>query len=277
MFGWKKTGERALRMVWEVARGGRSSRLVGTAHFIPWSFRASLERFLADARVVFFEGPLEPEAMARVRAAGAANPGEHLFDQLPEETVRGINEALFPGCRARRAWDLLAPLGPESRNPAYALVEGMKPWLAFFTLWSTYLERLGWKHSVDFEGYRVAREMGKSPVFLETIEEQIRVLESLPWERIRGFLENHDRWKAVADDYARAYAEGDLDGIRWLSLGFPTRHHDVIGRRDRLFRERMAADLERGGAVVFMGAPHIRGVVRLLREDGFRVAGPPAG
>ena len=151
----------------------------------------------------------------------------------------------------------------------------MKPWLAFFTLWSTYLEMLGWKHSVDYEGYRVAGELGKERLFLETIDEQIEVLRSLPAERIRRFLENHERWRAVAEDYAEAYAEGNLEGIRWLSLGFPTRHHDVIGRRDRLFRERVASELDQGGAVVFMGAPHIRGVARLLREDGFEVEGPP--
>jgi len=28
----------------------------------------------------------------------------------------------------------------------------MKPWLAFFTIWSTYLEKNGWKYSVDLEG-----------------------------------------------------------------------------------------------------------------------------
>lgn len=264
-------------MVWEAARDGRVSRLVGTAHFIPWSFRSSLEHLVREARVVYFEGPLEPEAMARVREAGTGGPGEHLFDTLPPDTVRGINEALFPGCRARRARSLLGPLGPGPGDPARYLVAGMKPWLAFFTLWSTYLESLGWKHSVDFEAYRLAREMQRPPAFLETIEEQIEVLESLPLERIHRFLSHHEQWRRVAGDYAKAYARGDLGGIRWLSLGFPTRHEPVIGRRDRLFLERAAPGLEQGGAVLFVGAPHIPGMVKLLTENGYRVQGPPQG
>ena len=59
------------------------------------------------------------------------------------------------------------------------MVKGMKPWLAFFTLWSDYLKRLGWKYSVDLEGYQIAREMGKKIIFLETIDEQIQVLQSI--------------------------------------------------------------------------------------------------
>lgn len=264
-------------MVWEAARDGRVSRLVGTAHFIPWSFRASLERLIREARVVYFEGPLEPEALARVREAGRGGPGEHLFDTLSPDTVRGVSEALFPGCRARRARSLLGPLGPGAHNPVRSLLKGMKPWLAFFTLWSAYLECLGWKHSVDFEAYRLVGEMGRPRAFLESIDEQIEVLESLPLERIHRFLAHHEQWRRVAGDYAKAYARGDLGGIRWLSLGFPTRHDPVIGRRDRLFFERAAHDLEEGGAVLFVGAPHIPGLVKLLTEDGYRVQGPPTG
>mgnify|MGYP001324204978 CR=1 FL=1 len=111
-------------MVWEATREGRASRLVGTAHFIPWSFRKSLERLVREARVVYFEGPLEPEALQRVREAGAAVQGEHLFDAPPPDTIRGISETLFPGCRTRRARALLGPLADD---PARALVEGMKP------------------------------------------------------------------------------------------------------------------------------------------------------
>jgi hypothetical protein len=264
-------------MVWEAERDGRVSRLVGTAHFIPWSFRSSLERLIREARIAYFEGPLEPEAMARVREAGTGGPGEQLFDALPPDTARGVSEALFPACRTRRAQALLGPLGPGPQDPARSLVAGMKPWLAFFTLWSTYLEKLGWRHSVDFEAYRLAKEMQRPLSFLESIEEQIEVLESLPLERIHRFLAHHEQWRRVAGEYAKSYARGDLGGIRWLSLGFPTRHQPVIGPRDRLFFERAAPDLEEGGALLFVGAPHIPGLVELLTGAGYRVQGPPQG
>ncbi len=276
MIRLRRPRARELRTVWEVAAGEKVSRLVGTAHFIPWSFRSSLEGLLEDSRVVLLEGPLEPEAMARVREAGAAEKGEHLFDGLSDETIRGVNTALFPGRRSSKASALFQALGRKGENPAYDLVEGMKPWLAFFTLWSSYLEGLGWKHSVDYEAYSTALEMGKLIVYLESIEEQIQVLESLSLERIHGFLERHGQWKKMAEEYAKAYADADFDGIRLLSLSFPTRRPEVIGKRDHLFHLRMKPELEQGGAVIFVGAPHIPGLLRLLEADGCEVKGPPA-
>jgi hypothetical protein len=32
--------------------------------------------------------------------------------------------------------------------------------------------------------------------------------------------------------------------------------------------------LEQGDAVVFVGAPHVRGVSKLLRADGYQIEGP---
>lgn len=168
-------------------------------------------------------------------------------------------------------------MGLKGENPARALVDGMKPWLAFFTLWAAYLESLGWRHSVDREGYVLAGDMGRPRTCLETVEEQIQVLESLPWERIHAFLSRPERWRSMAEGYARAYADGDLRGVHWLPRRFPTRGRPVIGDRDRIFHERLQADLEEGGAVVFVGAPHIAGLVRLLEAEGTAVKRPSTG
>ena len=46
-------------MVWEVGRGGRRSRLVGTAHFLPYRFRRAAARLIRVARSVVFEAPLD--------------------------------------------------------------------------------------------------------------------------------------------------------------------------------------------------------------------------
>ena len=82
------------------------------------------------------------------------------------------------------------------------MVKGMKPWLAFFTIWSNYLQKNGWKYSVDLEGYTTAEELAKKIVFLETIEEQISVLENISRERIIDFLKQVDRWPKMAREYA---------------------------------------------------------------------------
>jgi uncharacterized protein YbaP (TraB family) len=157
------------------------------------------------------------------------------------------------------------------QNPIYDLVKGMKSWLAFFTIWSDYLRENGWRYSVDFEGYTIARELGKEVVFLESIEEQIQVLESLPSERILGFLRNVHQWPRLAEEYVQSYLEGDLDKMKYMRLRFPSRHHSVINHRDQIFYDRMQDYLERGDLVAFVGAPHVRGIQKLLLDDGYTV------
>ena len=90
----------------------------------------------------------------------------------------------------------------------------MKPWLAFFTIWSNYLRKNGWKHSVDLEAYSIAEELCKKIEFLETIEDQIGVLESLTRERIVAFLNRVDQWPELARGYADCYLAGDLERLK---------------------------------------------------------------
>ncbi len=154
------------------------------------------------------------------------------------------------------------------------MVKGMKPWLAFFTIWSNYLKKNGWTYSVDLEGYALAEGLGKKIVFLETIEEQINVLENLARDRIIEFLKRVDQWHELAQGYVRCYLAGDLEQIKSKGLRFPSRHHSVIDHRDKIFYERMLEYLEQGDAVAFVGAPHVPGVSKLLREDGYQIKGP---
>ena len=59
-----------------------------------------------------------------------------------------------------------------------------------YDIWFNFLKRNGWKHSVDLEAYTIAEELGKKIEYLESIEDQIGVLESLGRERIVAFLKS---------------------------------------------------------------------------------------
>ena len=267
---FRKSKEKEMKMIWKVKKEDKRSYLVGTAHFFPYSFRTSLSRYLKDASVVLFEGPLDEQNMAKVVNAGTNNENEaHLFEQLDRKTIDRISEALVPVCRGKSSFLFFNPRTLREENPVYEMIKGMKPWLAFFTIWSNYLERNGWRHSVDYEAYTLAQEMDKDVVFLETIEEQIKVLESLSVERIRYFLESVDQWKEYAREYVKSYLDGDLENLKSMWSRFPTRHSAVIGDRDEVLYKRMLAYLEKGDAVAFVGAPHLRGIGQLLRADGY--------
>ncbi len=267
--------QKKLKMIWQAHKDGRVSHLVGTAHFFPYSFRNSLQRYVESARVVMFEGPLDDDNMARVREAGIDKENSyHIFNELDDKTSAGITAALVPFCRARHSSYLVTFSKFDLKDTVYEMVKDMRPWLAFFTLWSGFLKRLGWKYSVDLEGYQIAMELGKKIVFLETIEEQIEVLQNIAHDNIIFFLSQVDRWKDFAREYVECYLDGDLEKLKFTRVRFPSRHHAVINERDKIFHQRMRAELEKGQVLAFLGAPHLRGMSRLLVEDGYQVKGP---
>lgn len=272
----KRSKSETLKMVWEVRCRERLSHLVGTAHFFPVSFHASLSRLLQPAAVALFEGPLDTQNMSRVIEAGTlADGSHHIFQDLDGATIERLQTVLAPACRNRQSFYVFNPFKKSAVHPVRDMLDGMKPWLAFFTLWSAFLEKSGWRYSVDLEAYGIATAIGTPVAFMETIEEQIRVLENLSFERIISFLKRIDQWPQIARAYAEAYLAGDLAKMRQMGLRFPSRHASVIDHRDERFFACMLPHLTRGRAVVFVGAPHVPGLARMLTAEGCTVSGPP--
>jgi uncharacterized protein YbaP (TraB family) len=272
---FRRSDQKELKMIWKVGKNQKRSYLIGTAHFSPHSFKTSLQGCLQNARTVLFEGPLDKDSMARVVNRGLdPESNYHIFDDLDRRTIDKITHEITPKCRDKDTFYIFNLRKFSMENPVYEMVKGMKPWLAFFTIWSNYLQKHGWKYSVDLEGYTIAARLAKKIVFLETIEEQINVLENISRARIIDFLKQVDRWPKMARDYAASYLAGDLGKLRAKGLQFPSRHHSVIDRRDQIFFERLGEYIEQGDAVVLVGAPHVRGLSKLLLDDGYNIAGP---
>ena len=272
---WSKRKEKPLKTVWEIHRNRSVSYLVGTAHFFPYSFRYSFRLLIEKASAVLFEGPLDKQSLQTIRASGIIDgPAVCALDRLDRRTVARIEEKIFPGCRRKTLEDAIRLGAPGFDRPLNDMVAGMKPWLTFFTLWSAYLERCGWRYSVDLEAYEIAREMNREVVAMESVAEQVAVLEGLSFERIVRFLNLVDRWDAYRKDYVRHYLAADLDKIRTTATGFPSRHRSVIDRRDETFFRRMRPYLDAGSTVVCVGAPHVPGICILLQRNGFEIYGP---
>jgi len=272
---FRRSDQKELKMIWQVEKNRRRSYLIGTAHFSPYSFKTSLHGCLQNVRTVLFEGPLDQDSMAKVVNCGFDRRSNyHIFDELDRKTIDKITHEITPKCRDKDTFYIFNLRKFSIENPVYEMVKGMKPWLAFFTIWSNYLQKNGWKYSVDLEGYTTAEALAKKIVFLETIEEQVGVLENISRERIIDFLKQVDQWPKMAREYAACYLAGDLEKLRSKGLRFPSRHHSVIDRRDQIFFERLHAYLEQGDAAALVGAPHVRGLSKLLLEDGYNIVGP---
>jgi hypothetical protein len=252
-------------MAWEVERHGRRSTVIGAAHFFPRHFRASLRRLIGASRVAVFEGPLDEAATRKVLEAGRGSGGAELY-QSNREAIHarlGIFSAPFDVHQLLK--DLV--FGRQEDLLAKELA-ALKPWAAFFGIWTRYRERLGWTHSVDLDARRIAADLGREIRTLETIEEQIAALEAVPVGRFRRFLSQED-WAAYCERYERHYLAGDLEKLVAAARGFPTYCAPIIEERDPRLVERMMGDLERGDACVVIGVAHCPGVLAQLAQKGF--------
>jgi uncharacterized protein YbaP (TraB family) len=254
-------------MVWEVGRRERRSRLVGAAHFFPRHFRRSLRRLIGPARVVLLEGPLDEPARRKVLEAGRGTGGGALYEAASDTIRMRLGIVPAPLDVHQLLKDLL--FGRREQWLEEEL-RSLKPWAAFFAIWTRYCERQGWTYTLDLDAARIAAGLGRQIRTLETIEEQIATLEAVPLERFARFLSRED-WAAYCAAYERHYLAGGLEALVAASQAFPTYCEPVIGRRDGVLAERMSAQLERGDACVVIGVAHCPGVLAALRAQGFSV------
>ncbi len=219
---------------------------------------------------MLFEGPLDEDFLAAVDRYGKTPPPDHkpLLDMLEERDIRRLERVVRGPEGTLVRW-----LGMEAARKADVrwLLGHARPWCAFFSLWTAFLERRGWRGSVDMEAWRVAHDMGKNVIGMENLEEQLASLDSVPVERVLQYLRACHDWNALSRRNMRAYLAGDLERMMGSSAEFPTRTGHVVTIRDQRFRERMRPYLEEGRCAVFVGAAHMVNLRHMLAEDGFSV------
>lgn len=267
---------RPFAMLWKVEKHGAVSWLAGTAHFFRYSFEPSFRKLFAQVDNVVFEGPLDEDFMNKVDAAGKKlDPGaKPLVDFMSEDEIRELEKTVYgPRGTFARLWGAEKPCRVDVRE----LLASSRYWRAFFSCWTAYLERLGWRESTDMEAWRVAKAMGKNVFGMESLEEQLESLDSLPLERVTRFFRDCRSWKKRAGANLGAYLAGDLEKMMGSSAEFPTRTEHIVGRRDQRFRERMRPWLETGRSAVFVGSAHLVNLRHMLKEDGFGVRQVPFG
>ncbi len=140
--------------------------------------------------------------------------------------------------------------------------------MAFFRIWSAFLR---WPHSMDIDAYHIARRLGKNIVFLETVEEQLRALDGIPYERILAYLDRVDEWNEDDRQFVDCFLNGNLEGLRSVAVHLPTRCESIMKERDPVLLERMRPYLERQGSVVFVGVGHVYGIRKRLIREGYAV------
>lgn len=267
IFRWR---EKELKTVWRVEKNGRGGLLVGTAHFSPYSFKKTLHRVIRGAETVLFEGPLDPESMDEVARYGRRREGTpSLYDALDPAVIRGVNRLLAPrsknGTTSGPYLDLLWA-GTTGFLEAHA--RDVRPWMAFFTTWTAFLN---WKHSMDLEAFQIAGRLGKRIGCLETIADQLNALDGIPFARIVDYFNQYRRWNNHREFFSRVFLAGELENYLSRTGEFPTRCEAIIGRRDPVFFQGIRNAFEQGPTAAFVGVGHIAGLHKLFLDDGYLI------
>ncbi len=264
---WK---EKKLKTVWKVEKNGHSGLLVGTAHFCPYHFEKALKRLIGNAEIILFEGPLDQESMKRVVQYGRQGEGTpSLYEALSPAATAEINKRLGTRLNTNTtAGSYLELIQRSPENLLEAYTRGVRPWMAFFMIWSALLN---WHYSMDVEAYRIAKKLGKRIDFLETIEDQLDAMDGIPFERFVNYLNNIEHWKDYQDQFMKAFLSGNLEKFFSLTGVFPTRCESILARRDPLFFRGIKAHMEEGLTVAFVGVAHIPGILKLFIENQYQV------
>ena len=267
LFWWK---EKPLRTVCRVEKDGHTSFLVGTAHFSPYSFKKALIRLTQSVDIVLFEGPLDQESMAKVVQYG--RQGENspsVYEALDPQAVKEINKQLATRLNPpTTAGNYLELIHSKASNYLETYAVGVRPWMAFFTIWSNFLN---WKYSMDVEAFQIAQKLGKKIEYLETIEDQLAALDEVPFERIVNYLNHIEHWKAHKEAFTKAFLEGNIKQFYTMTGEFPTRCDSILTKRNPIFFYRMKTFFEEGKTAAFVGVAHIPGIRDMFLNEGYLV------
>ncbi len=257
-------------MLWEITKNGRTSWIGGSAHFFCYSFTHSFKKLFDRADTVLFEGPLDEESLRLVNLNGLELTNEHqaLYSRFNNDEIQKLSQMV------RGKEDVFTKLlnaDAKRKIDVEWYLKNTRPWTALFSLWTAYLERNDWHESVDLEAWHLAHEMGKIVVAMESLEEQLDSLNSVPPERVVRYFQDCHLWPSMIKQNIKNYLAGDLMGLCGTSAEFPTRTKKIISHRDERFRQRMRPFIEEGRAVVFVGTAHMINLREMLEEDGFKL------
>ncbi|MGH6837847.1 MAG: TraB/GumN family protein [Methylocella sp.] len=263
--------------------GAEPSYLFGTLHLSDpriTRFSALLRAAIAGSKIVVLESVETGTALrGAIRNDGAAwrratvADENHRADRLLGKTDFAQLEALVAGKGLSKS------VAREFNPSTLALL---------LDLPSCAVRLPGAQPYVDELVANIARENRIETIGLETMIEQLDILDGLPRDKERdlliAILRQEDRAEDVNETAITRYTEGDLGGLlAWMRSAEPipgVAHAQIppafldrlITLRNRRMRDRALPLLRRGGAFIAVGAAHLpgkEGLLSLLEADGY--------
>lgn len=246
--------------LWRVADADTTIYLFGSIHMLPpgASWRSdAVEQAMAASPIVYFEADVlgDPAEMrALVERLGRLPPSVKLSDSLSPE------QSLSLGAVAAR-------LGLS--RPA---LESMQPWYAAIVISDAAIRAADYRpdNGVDTQLRQDATAAGKQMRFLETVEQQLSALASLPWEVQIDYLDltvaEAGEVKPLLARMVAAWRSGDVATLSRVLIDedlarLPALEDALLVRRNAEWADRIGAllDAEQGVFFIAVGAAHLVG------------------
>lgn len=264
-------------LLWSVSDADNTVYLLGSFHLLKagdYPMPAEIDRAFEDAESLLFEiDPREmtaPETMATARRYMAYEDGKSLSTVLPKATLDKLGQAVAAGGGSLQA------------------MEQSEPWAISLGLVLGMTQAIGFKAELGLDQHLMQRaaRAGKPTAGLETIDDQMRAMDSVPHaEQARGldeFLSDPAKAATQMQDMHRWWREGDvarMDTMMRAEMAEKTPHSYKLLDVDRnnawlpLLEQRLTGSRS-DDTLVVVGALHLLGadgLVEQLRAKGYKV------
>ena len=264
-------------LLWAVSDADNTVYLLGSFHLLKaddYPMPAEIERAFDDAESLVFEiDPREmtaPETMVTARRYMAFDDGKSLSTVLPKSTLDKLGKAVAAGGGSLQA------------------MEQSEPWAISLSLVLGMTQTMGLQAGLGLDQHLMKRaaDVGKPTAGLETIDDQMRAMDSVPHaEQARGldeFLSEPAKAVTQMQQMHRWWRQGDvaiMDTMMRAEMAQKTPHSYRLLNRDRnnawlpLLEQRLTGS-KADDSLVVVGALHLLGadgLVEKLRAKGYQV------
>ena len=220
-----------------------------------------------------WKAPLDKESMERVVQFGCKGANSScICTDLGSAKVNEINRRLHHGLGAKAS--SVPYLQHLVRRNAGNLVEkhaeGVRPWMAFFRIWSRLSRLVLLNRSGGLSG--PLSDLGKRSSSWRLWRNRSPLLTKYRTSVFSDILTGSKNGRRMISNLSGASWRAMSTVFASVALHLPTRYESIIKDRDPVLFERMKPFLDEGRSAAFVGVGHIYGIRKMLLKEGYTLS-----
>lgn len=225
------------------------------------SFPAPLQSSLEQVDTIVLEVILDKTAMSKMGQRMVARPGRGVDALLTEQQMQKLRQAL------------------AQRQVSVEAVKHLKPWLIATQLMLPARSPAGASATLEMQLSQYANLHKATLAQLETVDEQLdlfdRLTEADQIDMLMSAANNFDQVEKFTEALMQAYLRGDLEQLQQISDKISVEESNprlralmtrLVDDRNRLMLDRMQVFINKGNAMIAVGALHLAGRTGLLNS-----------